>query len=416
MDTEQRSGSRRSAARPVERRRRRPGGPAGQAALLRHALRRARSGPYNVAPGPRQPRERGRDGQGRVRLLPRPGHAAPTAVRCPDAPASAPSYTTRNAPTVINAAYSPLWQFWDGRRDSLWSQARGPEGPPSATAVAWPSRTSLADQLPRPYERFRAAAAAPISPTDLRAIPGAPASRASPPFDGVSRMDATRDVNRIYVNFGKAIAAYERRLIEPAFEPSPFDSSWPATTDAMSPAAIRGARLFVGRAGCAECHHGPTFSDFRFHNVGAPQTGRVTCRPPTTAASAASESRPPPWATASSTAPAGSATSRRRSVDLARPLTRRRRTQRPTDSSRHRRCATSPRPPLTCTTAPTQTLWDVVNHYNFGGATGLRGREGSRASRRCCSRTPSWATWSSSCAPSTTTSPPYPALLNDPAQ
>src|SRR4051794_16653179 len=30
-------------------------------------------------------------------------------------------YTVRNAPTVINAAYSPLWQFWDGRADSLWS-------------------------------------------------------------------------------------------------------------------------------------------------------------------------------------------------------------------------------------------------------------------------------------------------------
>src|SRR5919197_1518061 len=35
------------------------------------------------------------------------------------------SWTGRNAPTVYNAAYSP-WQFWDGRRDSLWSQALGP--------------------------------------------------------------------------------------------------------------------------------------------------------------------------------------------------------------------------------------------------------------------------------------------------
>ena len=29
---------------------------------------------------------------------------------------------TRNAPTVLNAAYNK-WQFWDGRADTLWSQA-----------------------------------------------------------------------------------------------------------------------------------------------------------------------------------------------------------------------------------------------------------------------------------------------------
>ena len=29
---------------------------------------------------------------------------------------------TRNAPTLLNAAYNE-WQFWDGRTDTLWSQA-----------------------------------------------------------------------------------------------------------------------------------------------------------------------------------------------------------------------------------------------------------------------------------------------------
>ena len=33
--------------------------------------------------------------------------------------------TIRNAPTVVGAAYSP-WFFWDGRKDSQWSQALGP--------------------------------------------------------------------------------------------------------------------------------------------------------------------------------------------------------------------------------------------------------------------------------------------------
>jgi cytochrome c peroxidase len=42
---------------------------------------------------------------------------------------------------------------------------------------------------------------------------------------------------------------------------------------ALAPAAVRGARLFVGRASCNECHFGPNFTDGRFHNTGVPQTG-----------------------------------------------------------------------------------------------------------------------------------------------
>ena len=48
----------------------------------------------------------------------------------PSATSLGVGYTHRNAPTVINAAYSPLWQFWDGRADSLWSQALSPPGGP----------------------------------------------------------------------------------------------------------------------------------------------------------------------------------------------------------------------------------------------------------------------------------------------
>ena len=86
-------------------------------------------------------------------------------------------------------------------------------------------------------------------------------------------------VNRIYANFGKAIAAYERRLVSSAFNPSKFDLFMAGDETAMSPAAIRGARLFVGRAGCAECHRGAMFTDYSFHNIGVPQTGQY---PPAT--------------------------------------------------------------------------------------------------------------------------------------
>jgi cytochrome c peroxidase len=92
-------------------------------------------------------------------------------------------------------------------------------------------------------------------------------------------LEEQKAITRVYVNFAKAIAAYEFALVSRA---SAFDTwadaGFPATT--LSPAAQRGARLFVGKAACAECHSGPTFSDNKFHNIGVPQLGTYV---PTTA-------------------------------------------------------------------------------------------------------------------------------------
>ncbi len=87
--------------------------------------------------------------------------------------------------------------------------------------------------------------------------------------------DSDRDaVNRLFSNIGKAIAAYERRLIG---RNSPFDRYAAAlrTGDTagqalLSPAAKRGLKLFIGRGQCELCHSGPDFSDGEFHNVGLP--------------------------------------------------------------------------------------------------------------------------------------------------
>jgi cytochrome c peroxidase len=89
-----------------------------------------------------------------------------------------------------------------------------------------------------------------------------------------------RLATRIYVNFAKAIAAYEFSLVS---KNSPFDQ-WAAAgfaeTGPLSPAAQRGARLFVVKAACAECHEGPLFTDNKFHAIGVPQLGTYV---PTTA-------------------------------------------------------------------------------------------------------------------------------------
>jgi cytochrome c peroxidase len=91
-------------------------------------------------------------------------------------------------------------------------------------------------------------------------------------FDAMAADD--RDaVNRVFANLGKALAAYERRLISTGFAPSAFDQMLAGDDEAMTPAAIRGASLFIGKAACDECHRGAAFADQLFHNIGVPQEG-----------------------------------------------------------------------------------------------------------------------------------------------
>ena len=79
-------------------------------------------------------------------------------------------------------------------------------------------------------------------------------------------------VTRIYVNWAKAIAAYEHTLVS---RDSAFDR-WAAAgfqVGKLGASAERGAKLFVGKAACAECHAGPLFQDDKFHQIGVPQAG-----------------------------------------------------------------------------------------------------------------------------------------------
>ena len=68
-----------------------------------------------------------------------------------------------------------------------------------------------------------------------------------------------------------AIAAFEKEAF--AFADSPFDRYLAGDTDAMSPAAKRGAILFYGDAGCGSCHSGSLMTDQKSHSICAPQLG-----------------------------------------------------------------------------------------------------------------------------------------------
>jgi cytochrome c peroxidase len=74
----------------------------------------------------------------------------------------------------------------------------------------------------------------------------------------------------VFANFGKAIEAYERQLVDKS---SAFDRYLAGDENALSAQALRGAKLFVGKAACNECHSGPMMADGKFHNHGVPQHG-----------------------------------------------------------------------------------------------------------------------------------------------
>src|SRR5262249_39617556 len=85
-------------------------------------------------------------------------------------------------------------------------------------------------------------------------------------------------VTRVAVNFGKAVAAFEFHLVS---RNSPFDrfvadlrKSKADESTEISTAAKHGARLFVGKAGCSDCHNTPLLSDGNFYNVGVLQVGQ----------------------------------------------------------------------------------------------------------------------------------------------
>jgi cytochrome c peroxidase len=96
------------------------------------------------------------------------------------------------------------------------------------------------------------------------------------PWKDMAQADCD-SINLIFANYGKALEAYERRLISVG---SPFDRYVDGDTSALSLAAKRGLKLFIGKAACDSCHSGTTLSDEKFHNTAVPQTGVHTLKGP----------------------------------------------------------------------------------------------------------------------------------------
>lgn len=146
---------------------------------------------------------------------------------------------TRNAPTVINAAYMET-QFWDGREPSLEEQSTQP--------FVNPVEMGLEDHEPI-----------------LKMIREDPSYVASfKEVFGVTSDEITIEKVK------QAIGSFERTIIS---GDSPFDRyQYGNDKSAMSPAAIRGLEIFVNQGRCVSCHiieqTQALFTDTKFHNIG----------------------------------------------------------------------------------------------------------------------------------------------------
>ncbi len=181
--------------------------------------------------------------------------------------------TTRRTMPLIGAAYQS-WFFWDGRKDSLWSQAIGPiESSVEHGFTRAHCAHLITDHYRREYEEiFGNLPKIDHKSCPPKASPGTGNPEALRAWNAM-KPDDREAVNRIYANIGKAIAAFVRQITP---QPALFDRYVAAVTkndrDAaeklMSADAVAGLKLFIGKAKCTNCHLGPLFTNSSFHNIG----------------------------------------------------------------------------------------------------------------------------------------------------
>ncbi|WP_223247360.1 cytochrome-c peroxidase [Sulfuriferula sp. AH1] len=146
---------------------------------------------------------------------------------------------TRNAPTVINAAYFHRL-FWDGREPSLEEQSKDP--------MINPVEMGLPNHEP----------VLKLVRTDPEYV------QAFKTVFGKSGEQLTMEEVK------KAIASFERTIVAGN---SPFDHYYfGGDKNAMTAAQIRGFKVFMDQGRCVSCHtveqDQALFTDNRFHNIG----------------------------------------------------------------------------------------------------------------------------------------------------
>jgi cytochrome c peroxidase len=188
--------------------------------------------------------------------------------------------TGRRTMTLIGSAYYP-WLFWDGRKDSLWSQALGPLESAVEHGI---SRVFVASVIFQHYRDEYEEIFGPLPTVDkLGMLPARPASDDPSAYKAWLKysLEDREAVNRVYANLGKAIGAYVRTILPGT---SRFDE-YVAAVEAgktgedlgriFSDREAQGLRIFISKAKCTNCHVGPLFTNSDFHNLDIPRSPKT---------------------------------------------------------------------------------------------------------------------------------------------
>ncbi|WP_245860020.1 cytochrome-c peroxidase [Spirosoma aerolatum] len=167
-------------------------------------------------------------------------------------------FSTRNAPTLLNVAlngmdsngkYDPLTapMFWDSRAQSLENQAIGPlstfeemRGHAYSEALTLDSLVARLSKIPEYQQLFKKA------------------------FGNGQVITAS--------TISKAIATFERTLVAMN---SPYDRYLKGEKTALNDQQLQGMFIFKDE-GCAICHAGPMFSDYKLHVLSVPDNPKRT--------------------------------------------------------------------------------------------------------------------------------------------
>lgn len=189
----------------------------------------------------------------------------------------------RHVPSLWNVAWQ-RWLFWDGSADSLWSQALQPiedetemDGDRTASVYAVWRDKELRSAFETVFGPLPDMSDSSRFPAHARPVPAHPEHPDHVAWIGMRTEDRT-SIDRAFANVGKALAAYQRRLVSRSSEFDRFVDALKrddqAAQSEYGAAARRGLALFVGKADCRLCHAGPNFSDNEFHNIGVPPLDR----------------------------------------------------------------------------------------------------------------------------------------------
>lgn len=196
----------------------------------------------------------------------------------------------RNTPSLLGVSHQQ-WLFWDGRKDSVWAQALDPFENPNEHNL---TRVSVVKKVLDDQEYLRLYKSVFGDTLPVKEYQSWP-QEANPNGD-ISRLklwkslpiESRKTINRIFVNIGKSIAAYEATL---KFPESRFDrfldnlgkvegaSSMESNgkdimEDTLSNNEQLGLKLFIGKASCISCHHSALLSNQHFQNIGTGVRGK----------------------------------------------------------------------------------------------------------------------------------------------